>query len=293
MKITKAIIPAAGLGTRFLPYTKSVPKELLPIMQTPAFQFIIEEGLESGICEFEIIENENKQAINNYFSKNLELEHQLQQTNKLSSIESINKIIEQATFNYIPQKEPLGLGHAILMAKQTIDNEYFGILLPDEIMMGKQAALAQLISIAQKYNTSVIAVQEVPTEKVSSYGIISIKNQLENNLFEIEQLVEKPAINDTPSNLAIIGRYILSSSLFNSLENIHPGANNEIQLTDGIAHMIKNGEKVLAYKIDTIRHDIGNPLGWLQANIYYSISNPVTAPLIKNIYKILFKIKNY
>ncbi len=282
MNITKAIIPAAGLGTRFLPFTKSVPKELLPIMETPAIQFIVEEGLKSGITEFEIIANQTKHAIAEYFSKNAVLEHHLQETNKLSYLTSINNVISQSIFNYIPQPEPLGLGHAILMAKNSIHNEYFGILLPDEIMMGKTAALAQLIAVTQQYNTSVIAVQEVPHESVSSYGIVAIKKQLNDNLFDIADLIEKPATHEAPSNLAIIGRYILSSHIFNALEQVKPGSGNEIQLTDGIEQMMHNGEKVLAYKVDTVRHDIGNPVGWLQANIYYGLSHESTKSPLKN-----------
>ena len=282
MKITKAIIPAAGLGTRFLPYTKSVPKELLPIMQTPALQFIIEEGLLSGIKEFEIIANQNKHAIHEYFSKNSELEDHLTKTHKIDLLASLNTIIEQAQFNYIQQPEPLGLGHAVLMAESTIDrDEYFSILLPDEIMFGSPA-LMQLITIAKTYKCSVIAVQEIPQAHVSSYGIIAIQEQLSDNLFVLNNLVEKPTPETAPSNFAIIGRYILSSSLFSSLKNIKPGVGNEIQLTDGIIDMMQRGEKVLAYKINTVRHDIGNPIGWLQANMYYALSQPTSSLSIKN-----------
>lgn len=271
MNITKAVIPAAGLGTRFLPYTKAIPKEMLPILNKPAIQLIVEEGIASHIKEFNIILNDDKQAIKNHFSAQPILEQTLKATGKESLLNSINTIISNAHFNYIPQPVPLGLGHAVLMAKQAINNEYFGIFLPDEIMTGKIPALAQLITMAQKYNASVIGVQQVPQEKVSSYGIIDIKKELENNVFEVAHLIEKPTIDQAPSNYAIIGRYILSPRIFNSLETIAPGAGGEIQLTDGIADMMRNGERVIAHVIDTTRYDIGIPAGWLNANISVGI----------------------
>lgn len=282
MKITKAVIPAAGLGTRFLPFTKSVPKELVPVMEKPAMHLIIEEGIASGINEFEIIINDDKPAINNYFSPNDHLQKMLHKKNKESLLDSINTVIKNAHLNYIAQPEPLGLGHAVLMAQQKIGNEYFGIFLPDEIMMGRTPALSQLITKAQQYNCSIIAVQEVPRNKVSSYGIVSITQQIEDNLFEIDKLVEKPSIDEAPSTLAIVGRYVLSPTIFCSLKNTTAGAGNEIQLTDGITHMLHNGERVLAYKVAADRYDVGNPLDWLKANIAYALSQPLYAPEIKN-----------
>jgi|SRR4030095_4729455 len=267
MNITKAIIPAAGLGTRFLPYTKAIPKEMLPLLNKPAIQLIIEEGLASNITEFNIILNDDKQAIKNHFSPQPMLEQKLKEFGKESLLDGVNAIINDAHFNYIPQPMPHGLGHAVLMAKAAIGNEYCGIFLPDEIMIGQTPALAQLITVAQKYNASVIGVQQVPHEKVSSYGIIDIKDKLEEGIFEVAHLVEKPALNQAPSNYAIIGRYVLSPCIFHSLETIKPGAGGEIQLTDGIAHMMNNGERVIAYVINTTRYDIGTPVGWLAANM--------------------------
>jgi UTP--glucose-1-phosphate uridylyltransferase len=267
MNITKAIIPAAGLGTRFLPYTKAIPKEMLPLLNKPAIQLIIEEGLASHIKEFNIILNDDKQAIKNHFSPQPTLEQKLKEVGKESLLNDVNAIINSAHFNYIPQPIPHGLGHAVLMAKAAIGNEYCGIFLPDEIMIGQTPALAQLITIAQKYNASVIGVQQVPHEKVSSYGIIDIKKELESDIFEVAHLVEKPTLSQAPSNYAIIGRYVLSPRIFHSLETIAPGAGGEIQLTDGITHMMNNGERVIAYVINTTRYDIGTPAGWLNANI--------------------------
>jgi UTP--glucose-1-phosphate uridylyltransferase len=273
MDITQAIIPAAGLGTRFLPYTKAVPKELVPIMGTPAIQLVIEEGIASGIHTFEIIANRDKKAIKNYLSKNEYLNEYAQKIGKEKLIKNINSIIASTKFNFIPQNQPRGLGHAVLMAQKKIGPNYCAVLLPDEIMISNIPALKQLITIAKKYNASVIAVQEVPQESVSSYGIVAIKEKIENGLFTIDHLVEKPTQHNAPSNLAIIGRYILAPTIFNALKKVKPGSGNEIQLTDGIMAMIQSGHKVLAYKVDSIRHDIGNPLGWLQANIDCALKN--------------------
>lgn len=285
MKITKAVIPAAGLGTRFLPYTKSVPKELVPLMGKPAIQMIVEEAIASGINQFEIIANKDKQAIVNYFSPNTQLDNHLHKTGKEKLLNNINTIIDETYFNYIPQPQALGLGHAILMAEHAVGNEYFGICLPDEIMTGTTPALAQLIKTAKHYNASVIAVQEVPQNAVSAYGIVAVKKQLEDDLFEIDHLIEKPSADTAPSNLAIIGRYVLSPHIFDALKSIKPGVGNEIQLTDGIAAMMNNGERVLAYKINSVRHDIGNPLGWLQANLYCGLSDPAYAEQLKTYIK--------
>jgi UTP--glucose-1-phosphate uridylyltransferase len=285
MKINKAVIPAAGLGTRFLPYTKAIPKEMLPILEKPSIQLIIEEGLASNISEFYIIANDDKQAIKNHLTHQTKLEQTLEKSGKLALLESINTAIDSAQFSYIPQSEPRGLGHAVLQAKNSIGDEYFGIFLPDEIMIGEIPAIAQLIEVAQKYNSSVIGVQEVPHEKVSSYGIISIKEQLEDGVFDITGLVEKPSIDQAPSNFALAGRYVLSPHIFASLETTTPGAGGEIQLTDGIADMMRKGERVIACVMKTTRYDVGNPLGWLQANIEVGLQNPTYGSIIKDFCK--------
>jgi UTP--glucose-1-phosphate uridylyltransferase len=274
MKITKAVIPAAGLGTRFLPYTKAIPKEMLPILEKPSIQIIIEEGLACGIADFTIIANEDKPELKLHLSHIPRLEKQLELKGKSALLDSINTIIDSGTFAFVPQSEPLGLGHAILQAKEAIGNEYFGIFLPDEIMMGKVPALLQLMHVAQKYNASVIGVLPVPSEKVSSYGIIAIKEQLEDNIFDIDYLIEKPTIDKAPSAYAIVGRYILSPHIFAALEHTQAGTGNEIQLTDGIARMMLGGERVLACVMTTARYDIGTPAGWIQANIEIASNHP-------------------
>ena len=266
MKIHKAIIPAAGLGTRFLPYTKSIAKEMIPILDKPSIQYIIEEGIASGITQFGIIANNDKPEIKNYFSHNAKLESILHKNNKLHLLDSVNSIIDTTNITFIPQEQPFGLGHAILMAKEFVGDNYFSVFLPDEIMIGNIPAMAQLVPLYKKYNASVIAVMPVTPDKISSYGIVAIKKELESTIFEINDLIEKPNIDEAPSKYAIIGRYILSPSIFFALENTKPGKNNELQLTDGIKTMMNNGERVIACIINTDRYDVGNPQGWLQAN---------------------------
>lgn len=281
MDIVKAIIPAAGLGTRFLPYTKAIPKEMLPIINKPAIQYIVEEGLASAISNFLIITGKNKESVVDHFDISIGLEIALKDRNKAELLACVDRIARLAHFSYIRQSEPLGLGHAVWMGRHAIGKEYFGIFLPDDIIISKQPALAQLIRIARQEKASVIAVQEVPSECVSSYGIVGIKKQITPNLFQVSQLIEKPQTKDAPSNLAIIGRYILSHKIFNSLEQISNYANGELQLTDAITHMMHNNERVFAYKIQGTRYDIGNPLGWIKAVVGCALQDPEYAPHVR------------
>ncbi len=282
MDIVKAIIPAAGLGTRFLPFTKSVPKEMLPLLNKPAIQVIIEEALHSEIAQFLIIANKEKQAISNHLDSSAELKAFLKETNKESLLASIEKIVRTAHFTYIRQPEALGLGHAIWMARHSIGKEYFSVMLPDDIIVGPTPGLAQLIKIARQEKASVVAVQEVPEECISAYGVVAIKKQITPNLFQVSHLVEKPQQKDAPSNLAIIGRYVLSYKLFKALEDITTYNIGELQLTDGITQMMKNNEKVFAYKIQGTRYDVGNPIGWVKCIIGLALQNPHYAPHIKS-----------
>lgn len=281
MDISKIIIPAAGLGTRFLPYTKGIPKEMLPLINKPALQYIIEEGIASNINNFYIISSREKQAIADYFDIDHRLENYLQECGKQDVLSGLNRILRTAQFTYIRQQEPLGLGHAIWLARHSIGKEYFGVLLPDDIIIGKQAGIDQLIRVARQEKASVIAVQEVPHNVISNYGVIALKKQITPNLFQVSNLIEKPDQKDAPSNLAIIGRYVLSHKIFQSLEDITSYATNELQLTDGIHHMMKQGEKVFAYKIQGTRYDIGTPTGWLKASIGLALQHPDYAPHIK------------
>jgi len=281
MDVVKAVIPAAGLGTRFLPYTKSVPKEMLPLINKPAIQYIIEECLKSHVNNFLMITSKSKFALENHFDSNLELELLLKDTNKEQLLSGIKKIIRTSNFTYIRQPEPLGLGHAVSMAKHSIGKEYFGVLLPDDIIVSQQPGLDQLIKIARQEKASVIAVQEVPQNYVSSYGVIAIKKQTTPKLFQVSHLVEKPKTQDAPSNLAIIGRYVLSHKIFHSIDEVSNYATGEIQLTDAISHMAQHGEKVFAYKVQGTRYDTGTPLGWIKATIGTALQNPHYAPYIK------------
>jgi len=284
MNVTKAIIPAAGLGTRFLPATKSIPKEMVPILDKPAIQYIVEEGLSSDIENFLVITSKNKVAIADHFDTSCELNTILKERGKEAILASINDIVRKAHFTYIRQHEPLGLGHAILMARHTIAKEHFGIFLPDDIIHSKQPCMGQLIKAARQEKASIIAVQEVPADRISAYGVIAIKKQLTQNMFQVGYVVEKPSIQDAPSNLGIVGRYVLSHKIFDALEAIKPYTDGELQLTDAIAKMISDGEKVIAYKIQGQRYDIGNPMGLLTANIGIGLQHPKYGKKIRELF---------
>lgn len=266
MAVTKVVIPAAGLGTRFLPQTKVIPKEMVPLGNKPAIQYIIEEALEAGIHDFSIIANKDKQALFDHFAPYPDLEKRLAEKGKLHLLDSVKRIHENSTIRAIEQLEPLGLGHAVLQAQQVIGDEAFGVILPDDIMLSAVPAIGQLIAIADTYNASVIAVCEVPQEKLSSYGVIAIKEQLAPSLFQLSDLVEKPLPENAPSHFGIIGRYVLSPKIFAALQKTTPGAGGEIQLTDAIKYMMHHyDEKVLALKVSGTRYDVGNPKDWLAA----------------------------
>lgn len=286
MKI-KAIIPAAGFGTRFLPATKAVPKELLPIVDKPAIQYVVEEGINSGIKDFVVVTGKNKKAIEDHFDGYSELEKVLKATNKTELIKGVTDIIEKANFMFVRQREQLGLGHAIYKAKSAFgENEHVAIFLPDDIFTGRVPAMAQLMKIAVQEKCNVIAVQEVPRENVSRYGIIDVRRQFSPNLFQVKDLVEKPTQAAAPSNLAIVGRYVLSSNIFESLEDIQFGSGGEIQLTDGIKNLLLSGEKVFAYKVQGQRYDAGTTLGWLKTNIEFALKHPtMSADIIEHLSK--------
>jgi UTP--glucose-1-phosphate uridylyltransferase len=272
--ITKAIIPAGGLGTRFLPATKTTPKEMLPLLDKPAIQYIVEEGIQSSIKTFIVVTGKNKSVIEDHFDTYPELENFLHARKKDDLIEGVNRIINTANFIYLRQREPLGLGHAIWTARHTIGKEHIAVFLPDDIVVGSTPCMAQLIQIAIQEKCNVVAVQEVPIDQVQNYGVIGIRKQFSPNLFQIKELVEKPHPTDAPSNLAIIGRYVLSHNIFNALDEMKLGAGGEVQLTDAIQTLLLSGEKVFAYKIQGTRYDIGNPLGLLKANIDLAMRHP-------------------
>jgi UTP--glucose-1-phosphate uridylyltransferase len=270
----KAIIPAAGWGTRFLPATKAVPKEILPIVDKPAIQYIIEEGLNSGIKDFVVVTSKYKKALEDHFDSVTDLENILDAKNKDLLLSDVKKIMNAASFMYVRQKEQLGLGHAVWSARNAFSSEHLAVFLPDDIFTGTVPAMSQLLKVATQEKCNVLAVMEVPKEQVSRYGIISVRRQFSPNLYQVKDLVEKPATNQAPSNLAIIGRYVLSPSIFEELENLKFGAGGEIQLTDGIQNLLLSGEKVFAYKIQGTRYDAGTTLGWLKTNLDFALKHP-------------------
>lgn len=280
-EITKAVIPAAGLGSRFLPFTKAMPKEMLPLLTKPAMQYIVEECLSSDVRNLFLITNEGKQAIANHFDHDIKLEVLLKERDQEHLLAPIDKLSNEGNFMYIRQPEPLGLGHAVWLARHGIGKEYFSVLLPDDIIVGKTPALAQMIRVARQEKVSVIAVQEIPAEHSSLYGIIALKKQITPNLFHVSHVVEKPAQKDAPSNLAVIGRYILSHKIFTALEEVETDAAGELQLTDGITQMMRNNEKVFAFKVQGTRYDIGSPIGWIKAIIGCALQDPHYAPHIR------------
>lgn len=270
-KIRKAIIPAAGLGTRFLPATKAQPKEMLPIVDKPAIQYIVEEAIQSGIEEILIITGRNKRAIEDHFDRSVELELQLKQQGKydlLGLVEEISKV----TIHYVRQKEAKGLGHAVLCAKQFVGNEPFAVLLGDDIVDANVPCLKQLIDVFEDYPGSILGVQEVSKAKVSSYGIVNPK-PVKHNLWQALDLIEKPAIKEAPSQLAVLGRYIIEPEIFDLLEQTEPGQGGEIQLTDALCRLAKL-RPVYAYNFYGRRYDVGDKQGYLEATVEYALKRP-------------------
>lgn len=269
MKVRKAIIPAAGLGTRFLPATKAQPKEMLPIVDKPTLQYIIEEAVASGIEEILIITGRNKKSIEDHFDKSIELELELEKKGKTDLLEEVRKISDMVNIHYIRQKEPKGLGHAIYCAKSFIGNEPFAVLLGDDIVDADVPCLKQMIDVYDEYKTTVLGVQEVPKEEVYKYGIVKGK-YIEDYVYKVKDLIEKPKIEEAPSNMAILGRYIITSRIFEILEHTQPGKGGEIQLTDALRELA-NLEAMYAYNFEGKRYDVGDKLGFLQATVEFAL----------------------
>lgn len=268
-KVKKAIIPAAGLGTRFLPATKAMPKEMLPIVDKPTIQYIIEEAVASGIEDIIIVTGKGKRAIEDHFDNSFELEQNLIEKGKFELLSEVQKSSQMADIHYIRQKEPKGLGHAIWCARKFIGNEPFAVLLGDDIVQAEKPCLKQLIDQYERYQASVLGVQKVPMEEVSRYGIVNC-NEIGERFFSVNSLVEKPKMEEAPSNLAIMGRYILNPRIFDILGEQGPGAGGEIQLTDAIAGLNKY-EAVYAYDFDGTRHDVGEKMGFIQTTIEFAL----------------------
>ena len=269
MKVRKAIIPAAGLGTRFLPATKAQPKEMLPIVDKPTIQYIIEEAVASGIEEILIVTGRNKKCIEDHFDRSVELELELEKSNKDEMLEMVKEISDIADIHYIRQKEPKGLGHAILCARAFVGDEPFAVLLGDDVVDSEVPCLKQLMDCYDEYKTSILGVQTVPKDDVNKYGIVDGLH-IEDRVYKVKNLVEKPAIEEAPSNVAILGRYIITPQIFNILEETKPGKGGEIQLTDALETLISQ-EAMYAYNFEGKRYDVGDKLGFLQATVEFAL----------------------
>ena len=276
-KVTKAVIPAAGLGTRVLPATKAQPKEMLVIVDKPSLQYIVEELVESGITDIVIVTGRNKNSIEDHFDFSFELENTLERDGKFELLKKIDDISSMANIYYVRQNHPLGLGHAILKAKSFIGDDPFVIALGDDIVYNPNAPVAkQLIDVYEKYGSSVIGVQEVENKDVTKYGIVKPSATLDENTVEMVDFIEKPSLEEAPSNLACLGRYLLDGEIFKYLETTTPGKGGEIQLTDAILQMLNDKKKVVAYNFEGKRYDIGNKIGLLKANIEFGLRNEET-----------------
>ncbi|WP_199624215.1 UTP--glucose-1-phosphate uridylyltransferase GalU [Paenibacillus alkalitolerans] len=273
MKIKKAIIPAAGLGTRFLPATKAQPKEMLPLVDKPTIQYIVEEAIQSGIEDILIVTGRGKRAIEDHFDYSVELEEALLKKEKKEVVDEIRAISDLADIHYIRQKEPKGLGHAIWCARKFIGDQPFAVLLGDDIVVSEEPCLKQLISQYEINHGAVLGVQEVSPAEVSKYGIVAPTAVIGEGLYQVGSLVEKPAVHKAPSNIAIMGRYILTPEIFEILEAQEPGAGGEIQLTDAI-NKLNQIQQVFAYTFAGTRYDVGDKFGFIKATIDFALQRP-------------------
>ncbi len=286
--IRKAVIPAAGLGTRFLPITKSQPKEMLPIVDTPTIQFVVEEAVASGIKDILIITGKGKRSMEDHFDRSFELEYLLKSQGKTEALAQIQKLSNLADIHFIRQKEQFGLGHAIHCAKAHIGNEPFAVLLGDTLVSNTDfPCTKQLINIYNKYQSTVIGLEEVPEEKVMRYGIINGR-LIEDSVYLIKDLIEKPSIEEAPSNLAVGGRYIFTPDIFDFIEKTKPGKNNEIQITDAM-RLMKEKTRIYGFKFDAKRYDIGNRLDYLKTIVEFALKRE---DIGKEFKEYLFKILN-
>ena len=274
MRIKKAVIPAAGLGTRFLPVTKSMPKEMLPIIDTPAIHYVVKEAVDTGLDDIIIITGRGKRAVEDYFDESPEMEMHLAKHKKDDLLRAIREISSMANVHYIRQKEPKGLPDAVLAAEKHIGDEPFAVLLGDDIIISETPCTKQLIDVYTTYQSSVIAIQDVPREKINRYGAVKTNNTIppKEDLYLVEHIVEKPRIEEAPSTLASIGRYVFTPEIFDAIKSTKPGVNNELQIADSI-NILCESQKVYARAFIGKRYDIGDKLGYIQAIIDFSLQN--------------------
>lgn len=277
-KIRKAIIPAGGLGTRFLPATKAQPKEMLPLIDKPAIQYIVEEAVRSGIESIVIVSGRHKRAIEDHFDKSVELEAELEARGNEEMLSIVQEISQLADIYYVRQKEPLGLGHAVLCARRFIADEPFAVLLGDDILKSNPPCLRQMMDVYEEHQSSVVAVMEVPWDQTHKYGIVDI--EAGNQVARVRDIVEKPAAGTAPSNYAVVGRYVLDSAIFGLLEQAKPGKGGEIQLTDSLQELNRISS-LMAYRFDGGRHDVGDKLGFVQATIDFALEREDLADDVK------------
>jgi UTP--glucose-1-phosphate uridylyltransferase len=265
VKVKKAVIPAAGLGTRFLPATKAQPKEMLPVVDKPAIQYVVEEAVGAGIRDILIVTGRGKRTLEDHFDRSFELEHYLEQGGKHEELKQVREITEMAVIQYIRQRDPLGLGAAVAVAEPHVGGEAFAVLLGDDIVRGPDPLVARMIEVYERYGRSVIAVQEVPREEIHLYGAVRPEH-VEDNLVRVVDIVEKPSTEDAPSNLAAIGRYVLTPEIFDAIRQTPPDNRGEVQLTDAIG-LLAGEQAVYAYMFDGTRYDIGKKLDYLRATV--------------------------
>jgi UTP--glucose-1-phosphate uridylyltransferase len=275
-KIRKAVFPAAGLGTRFLPATKASPKEMLPLVDKPLIQYVVEEAVASGIESVIIVTGRGKTAIEDHFDISFELEHLLRERGKEDLLQQVRAISEMASFSYVRQREALGLGHAVLQAKDLVGNEPFAVMLSDDIVDAEVPALKQMLEVYEKYDAPVIGTMQVKGEAISRFGVID-SEEVSEGVYKINGMVEKPPYAEAPSDLAIIGRYILTPDIFQEIENTTPGAGGEIQLTDAMRSLLKK-RPFYAVRFKGTRHDAGDKLGFLIATVEYALQREDLAP---------------
>lgn len=279
MQVKKAVIPAAGLGTRFLPITKAVPKELLPILDRPMLQYVVEEAAEAGVEEVIVVTARGKESIASYFQPRPELEDRLSESGATDLLETLRYVSSLADVSFVIQEAPLGLGHAVLTARDAVGEEPFVVILPDDIVDHQPGVISQMLEVSAQYQGGVIAVEQVPWETIHNYGVVDAQERGNRTHF-IKQLVEKPAREDAPSNLSIVGRYILPAEIFDCLERTPPGAKGEIQLTDGIQLLLEQ-QDVYAYEFLGTRYDGGTPLGLLRASLEFGIAREDTSDAVR------------
>ncbi len=275
--VRKAVIPAAGLGTRFLPATKSSPKEMLPVVDRPAIQYVVEEAVQAGLTDILIITGRNKRAVEDHFDRNFELEHYLEATGKHALLKEVQFASDLADIHYVRQRDPLGLGHAVSVARHHVGHEPFAVLLADDLMVDNATLLRSMLAAYERTGCSVVAVQEVSPEEISSYGCVEPDGPLTDGVVAIRRIVEKPAREVAPSNLAVIGRYVFTPEIFDALDRIDPGAGGELQLTDAIAVLLGE-QQVLALRCEGGRYDVGHKLDFLRANIELALDREDLGP---------------